>query len=132
MYSPYIIIYGLFVCTLSTSISVEKKYMVQDSWQCAAYYMGADYESNPFISKEVLRKLPDGESILAGTKQFDSQSIVALQEVLEDAYPGMRFGYNSAICGRACWRACLNHLEKKHVLTKSYKNPLERSGNWKN
>ena len=102
------------------------KFLVPDSWQCAAFYMGADYGSNPFVNPEDLMKLPDGKRILEGTKQFDADSIEALQEVLEDAYPGMRFGYNAAICGRACWRACLGHLEERGVLERSYKHPLVR------
>ncbi len=102
-----------------------------ESWQCAAYYMGANGEKNPFLDTEKIKKLADGDQILKGDKKLVPDEVMALKPILEQAYPGMRFGYNAAICGRACWRACLVHLEEKKLLKNSYKYPFRKREEWK-
>ena len=107
------------------------EYRNPDSWQCAAYYMGASGENNPFLNPEVLNNFPDKDLILKGKKRLTPEEVVKLQPILEDAYPGMRFGYNSAICGRACWRECLVNLEKRGVIKNKFKFPFRRREEWK-
>ena len=102
-----------------------------DSWQCAAYYMGASGEKNPFLNPDVLNEFPNKEQILRGEKKITPEEVEKLQPILEDAYPGMRFGYNSAICGRACWRECLVQLEKRCMLRNKFKLPFRRRQEWK-
>lgn len=102
-----------------------------DSWQCAAYYMGANGEKNPFLNPHDIMRLPDGEKILKGTKQLSPDEVMMLKPILEQAYPGMRFGYNAGICGKACWRACLIHLEEKKLLQTKFHEPFRKGEEWK-
>ena len=106
-------------------------YREAESWQCAAYYMGASGEKNPFISSKNMEGIPDRDRVLKGEKNLSPDEVLALKPPLEDAYPGMRFGYNSALCGRACWRACLVSLEKRGVLKTRFKMPFRTSEEWK-
>jgi epoxyqueuosine reductase len=106
-------------------------FKLPESWQCAAYYMGANGEKNPFLDPEKIRRLPDGEKILKGNKQLSPDEVLQLKPILEQAYPGMRFGYNAAICGRACWRACLVHLEEKKLLKTNFNLPFRKREEWK-
>ena len=101
-----------------------------DSWQCAAYYMGANGTTNPFLDPERIRALPDGEAILRGEKQMTAELVLQLKAILEDSYPGMRFGYNAGICGRACWRACLIHLEEQQKLQTGFSLPFRIRKPW--
>ena len=102
-----------------------------DSWQCAAYYMGASGEKNPFLNPDALNGIPDKDLILRGKKKLSPEEVALIQPLLEDAYPGMRFGYNSALCGRACWRECLVNLEKRGILKNKFKLPFRRREEWK-
>ena len=102
-----------------------------DSWQCAAYYMGANGEKNPFLNPLDIMKFPDGQKILKGTKQLTPEEVMKLKPILEQAYPGMRFGYNAGMCGKACWRACLIHLEEKKMLQMKFHEPFRKREEWK-
>ncbi len=116
------------------SLTVDKHtylFKQAENWQCAAYYMGANGEKNPFLDPDKIRKLTDGDQILKGNKKLVPDEVMDLKPILEQAYPGMRFGYNAAICGRACWRACLVHLEEKNLLRNSYKYPFRKREEWK-
>ena len=79
-----------------------------DSWQCAVYYKGA-HKSNPFITDDFLKDDPEREAILNGEKRFDAESA-------REKYPKMNFlpntqwGYSPCLCGRACDKACYEHL----------------------
>jgi ferredoxin len=87
-----------------------------DEWQCAAYRMGADAKGNPFLDPDAVRAMPDGAEVLAGAKRFDEADIERWKPLWNEAYPQVRFGYNPALCGIACQRACLAHLENRGVL----------------
>ena len=93
-----------------------------DEWQCTAYRMGADVKTNPFLSPEEVGKMQDGGEVLAGIKHFDSKSIEQYKELWNEAYPQVRFGYNPSLCGVACQRACLAHLEKRNILGAKFVN----------
>ncbi len=121
--------YGITKTFRAGGFSCE--YRMPETWQCAAYYMGASGEKNPFLSPDALNGFPDKEMILKGRKKITAEELLKLQPVLEDAYPGMRFGYNSGICGSACWRECLINLEKRGVISKKYKLPFRRKDEWK-
>ena len=54
--------------------------------------------------------------------RFDAETIEIVREVLEAAYPQVRFGYNPSLCGAASQRACLSHLEAKGILTRTFTN----------
>jgi ferredoxin len=95
-----------------------------DEWQCAAYRLGADANGNPFLDPEAVRAMPDGAEALAGTKRFDAAAIQRWTGLWHEAYPPVRFGYNPALCGLACQRACLAHLERCGVLQDKFANPF--------
>jgi len=93
-----------------------------DEWQCTAYRMGADLKTNPFLSRESLEEMPDGKLVMEGKKRFDAASIEQYKDLWNEAYPQMRFGYNPSLCGTACRRACLAHLEERDVLKNKFIN----------
>lgn len=97
-----------------------------DTWQCAAFRMGADVTRNPFLVKELLEDEPDAARLLASEKRFEAADIDTLRRVLEQAYPPVRFGYSSSLCGVACQRACLAHLEAKGALSDTFANPFRQ------
>ena len=93
-----------------------------DEWQCTAYRMGADLKTNPFLSKEEVEKMPDGKNIIEGKKRFDPASIEQYKSLWNEAYPQVRFGYVPSLCGAACQRACLAHMEEGNVLEDRFVN----------
>ncbi len=93
-----------------------------DEWQCTAYRLGADVKTNPFLSAEAVLEMPDGEQVLAGKKRFDQSAIEQYKTLWNEAYPSVRFGYNPGMCGTACQRVCLAHLEEKGVLHDKFIN----------
>jgi len=95
-----------------------------DEWQCAAYRMGADVKNNLFLDPEVAKAMPDGAEVLAGTKRFDKDAIERWKSLWNEAYPQVRFGYNPALCGLACQRACLAHLEDRGMLQDTFVHPF--------
>jgi len=101
-----------------------------DEWQCTAYYMGANASTNPFLAPDALKDIPDGEKIAAGKKHLTEDEVKALRPILNGAYCGMRFGYNASICGRACYRQCLIHLEERDILASKFKSPFRTKSPW--
>lgn len=93
-----------------------------DEWQCLAYRLGADVKSNPFLSEQAVKVLPDGKKILSGEMRFDQASVEQCRGLWSDAYPSVRFGYTPALCAVACQRACLAKLEERGVLKDKFKN----------
>ena len=101
-----------------------------DEWQCTACRMGADLKTNPFLSRESLEGMPDGKLVMEGKKRFDAASIEQYKDLWNEAYPQMRFGYNPSLCGTACRRACLAHLEKRDVLKDKFVNKFRNRETW--
>ncbi len=88
-----------------------------DSWQCKAYYMGAHAATNPFLPPDAYAAVPDGDRIARGEKRLSPEEVENLKATLSAAYGGVAWGYNACLCGRACYRACLAHLEEQGRLT---------------
>ncbi|HEX2950888.1 MAG TPA: (4Fe-4S)-binding protein [Armatimonadota bacterium] len=101
-----------------------------NEWQCAAYYAGAYAAKNPFLANDVLNKFPDGEKIARGEKQLSADEVKQLLPILNGAYYGVSIGYNACLCGRACYRACLMHLEQSNTLTKKFHSPFRTKPDW--
>ena len=97
----------------------------RDDWQCAAYYNGACLDSNPFVPPEAFADWPDGSEIARGEKPLSpEESRRVIDRLRRLGYPSYRFGYDPAICGVACRRACYAHLEECGVLTRTFKRPF--------
>ncbi|MDD3546406.1 MAG: phage integrase N-terminal SAM-like domain-containing protein [Kiritimatiellae bacterium] len=79
-------------------------------------------KTNPFLSEAAVKAYPRLEKYFSGEARFDAAAVEIVRDVLESAYPQVRFGYNPSLCGAACQRACLAHLERKGVLTRTFTN----------
>ncbi|OGV64993.1 MAG: hypothetical protein A3K18_32900 [Lentisphaerae bacterium RIFOXYA12_64_32] len=101
-----------------------------DEWQCAAHYQGANRSINPFLASDKLKPFADAAQIASGQKQMSEAEVRKLLPVLGSAYPGVGSMYPSSLCGRACYRACLVHLEEQGKLTKKYHAPFRRGPVW--
>lgn len=103
-----------------------------DSWRCAVYYNGAAGEKNPFMPPEAFSEfdMKTKMEIIKGTAEFDSEEA---KKILDNIYfyPPAKHFYRTSICGRACDRACYIHLEKKGLLTRSFRRPFRRKADWK-
>ena len=103
-----------------------------DCWRCAVYYNGANGSKNPFMPPEAFLAFDDGKrrKIIDGTLEFNSDEA---KEILQNIYfyPPAKHFYRTSICGRACDRACYIHLEKRGLLTKSFKRPFREGEDWK-
>jgi ferredoxin len=109
----------------------ESEYMVYeiDTWQCAAYTLGANMHKNPFMPKDALSGIPDRMDILTGKKRLSpDESRTAMDRLI--FYPLFRHGYSFSVCGRACDRACYAHLEQKGMLSRSFVNRFRDKEEW--
>ena len=96
-----------------------------DEWQCAAYYNGANLATNPFLPPDAFADLPDGEQIARGEKHLTpAEARTLIDRIHQKGYPGYRYGYDPAICGVACKRACYARLEKRGVLRRRFHRPF--------
>ncbi len=95
-----------------------------DSWQCSAYYSGAAPAGNPFLPPDVYKDLPDGAAIAKGEKRLSEEEAVRVRNLVGGYYGGVGQGYSASICGRACWRACLAHMEERKMLRKTFHKPF--------
>jgi ferredoxin len=93
-----------------------------DEWQCTAGRMGANAATNPFIHSEETDNMPE---------RFDEDSVKKFIPLFDEAYPQVRFKYTPSICGVACQRACLAHLEEKDVLKDKFVNKFRNKPVWK-
>ena len=111
------------------SYTIDEKGKV-DSWQCAAYYAGANMSKNPFMPPEAYADLENREAIIKGEAKLDRK---AAEEVIDRTffYPPIKHGYISSICGRACDRACYIHLEKQGKLKTAFKSEFRKREDWK-
>ena len=85
-----------------------------NTWTCSVYYRGG-HKSNPYMTDDVLKDVPDREAILNGEKVFDAGSARALYRKL-DFLPYSINGYVGCLCGKACDYACYKHLERRGKL----------------
>jgi len=107
------------------------KYAELDEWQCTAHYMGINPSINPFMSPETAESIPDMEKIISGEKRLTENEVCLLKDKLINTYYDVGFGYNASICGKACWRSCLAHLEIKGVLSRKFKENFRKKPVWK-
>jgi epoxyqueuosine reductase QueG len=85
-----------------------------DTWQCSVYYRGA-HKSNPLMKIGFLAGKTDREAIINGEKHFDPVSARALYPEL-DFLPSRITGYAPCLCGKACDKACWDHLKERGIL----------------
>ena len=100
-----------------------------DSWQCAAYLAGANASKNPFLAPDALSGLADRMAILRGEKKLTPDEAKEVMNALH-FYPPMKHAYATNVCGRACDRACYDHLEKTGKLARKFANPFRRGEDW--
>lgn len=102
----------------------------RDNWQCAAYYMGAARAKNPFMPPDAYADIADRDAIMRGEKQLTPAEA---REVIDSTYfyPPIKHGYTSSICGRACDRACYDHLERSGRLRTGFAMPMRKRPDWK-
>jgi len=91
-----------------------------DEWQCAAYYAGAHLPSNPFLRSDAFDHEPEGADIASGRKRLTAGEAERILQIVTSAYGAVNFRYSACICGRACYRACLDHLEEHGRLKNSF------------
>lgn len=101
----------------------------RNSWQCSAYYKGANRSKNPFMPPNAFADDPERLKIIAGEAHLTPERA---QEILDQInfYPPMKHGYVSSMCGRACDTACYVHLEEKGVLKRKFKTPFRKRPVW--
>ncbi len=101
-----------------------------DPLRCAVYYRGAGRHANPFMPPDAYADFPDREAIMEGSAALDYAHAC---EIMDETYfyPGIKHGYVSGICGRACDRACYDHLEKAGKLKKCFVHPFRDGEEWR-
>ena len=100
-----------------------------DAWQCAVYYNGANGLKNPFMPPDAFRNFEDRVAIISGEAKVTPETA---RKILQNIYfyPPAQHAYQCSICGRACDVSCYIHLEKKGVLTKTFKSPFRKREEW--
>lgn len=102
-----------------------------DEWKCFAYYIGANKASNPFLPKDALKDIPDGDKIIRGEKEtITPDEYPAINHAVNKYYPHEPGTYNPPKCG-GCLRACLNSMEKRGILQPKFKNLFRDKKTWK-
>ncbi len=101
-----------------------------DSWQCAAYYVGANMTKNPFMPPDAYINVPERLAVIAGEAKLTPERA---KEIISQTffYPSMKHGYLTSICGRACDTACYIHLEEKGALKRSFRTSFRKRPEWK-
>ena len=102
----------------------------RDSWQCSAYYKGANRSKNPFMPPNAFFNDPERLKVIAGEADLSPERA---REIIDQInfYPPMKHGYVSSMCGRACDTACYVHLEEKGVLKRKFKTLFRKRPVWK-
>ena len=102
-----------------------------DEWKCFAYYIGANKQTNPFMPRNAMDHIPDGNKIMRGQiNTITPNEYPAINDAVNCHYPNDINGYNPPKCG-GCLRACLNSMEKRGVLTTKFKNKFRDKNTWK-
>ena len=100
-----------------------------DPWQCSVYYNGANGTKNPFMPPDAFAAFEDRIDIIAGEAKVTPETA---RKILRNIYfyPPAQHAYQCSICGRACDMGCYVHLEKRGLLTKSFKTPFRKREEW--
>lgn len=101
----------------------------RDDWQCAVYYQGANRSRNPFMPPDAYREFPNREEIMSGRAKLSPDEAKKVLDAT-DFYPPVKHAYMSSICARACDTACYQALERRGVLSKSFRNKMQRRPDW--
>jgi ferredoxin len=101
-----------------------------DTHQCAAYFNGAHQPTNPFMPEKpegvpegVVERMRNGESLTKEESELAKDAALSY-------YGGVGGEYGSAMCGIACKRECMIHLQEKGVLKKRFVNPFRTEPAW--
>ena len=102
----------------------------RNSWQCAAYYKGANRTRNPFMPPDAFADDPERLAIIAGEADLSPERA---KEVINQInfYPPNKHAFVASMCGRACDTACYVHLEEKGVLKRKFKTMFRKRPVWK-
>ena len=102
----------------------------RNSWQCAAYYKGANRTRNPFMPQDVFADDPERLAIIAGEADLTPEHA---REIIDQInfYPPNKHAFVASMCGRMCDTACYVHLEEKGVLKRKFKTPFRKRPVWK-
>ena len=100
-----------------------------DPWQCSVYYNGANGLKNPFMPPNAFQDFEDRVAIISGEAKVTPETA---RKILRNIYfyPPAQHAYQCSICGRSCDISCYMHLEKKGVLSKSFKTPFRKRDEW--
>ena len=101
----------------------------RDSWQCAAYYKGANRSKNPFMPPNAFADDPERLKIIAGEADLSPERA---REIINQInfYPPIKHAMVASMCGRACDTACYIHLEEKGVLKRKFNTPFRKRPVW--
>lgn len=101
----------------------------RNSWQCAAYYKGANRSKNPFLPPDIFADDPERLKIIAGEADLTPEKA---REVIDQihSYPPIKHAMVASMCGRACDTACYVHLEEKGVLKRKFNTPFRKRPVW--
>jgi len=107
--------------------------------KCSAVYQAGNREISPFITDEAADFV---DKIVNDEWKDDKQGLLDYTDnkgiwlYLRESIPYIMnnhqsFHHPAAICGSTCLRTCLDHLEKKGVLTRKFKHPFKDRKPWK-
>ena len=100
-----------------------------DKWQCAVYYAGANMTKNPFMPPDAFLADPERLQLISGEARLTPERARAVLDQLY-FYPGVKHGYKTSICGRACDIACYIHLEELGALKRQFHTPFRKREPW--
>jgi epoxyqueuosine reductase len=110
-----------------------------DVRKCTAVYQAGTREISPFMPEEIKVFV---DHIIQDTWKEDEQGMLDytgqrdIWDYMKQKFPYIANGWESfhhpaALCGsKGCIRACLDHLDKKGVLTKKFKYPFRDRSPW--
>jgi len=101
-----------------------------DEWSCYAYYTGVNKESNPFLRRDALAGIPNGDKFICGQKAINYEEHKSIAEIISNSYPMPAVGYNPPKCG-GCLRACYSSMEKRGVINNKFTNTFRKHKPWK-
>jgi ferredoxin len=108
-----------------------------DCHKCSAVYQAGTKEISPFMPEEIkgyIDKIISEEWKQGGDDMVDYSKYKNVWGYLQQNYPYIAAGWKSfhhpaALCGaKGCVRACLDHLDKKGALSRTFKHPFRERG----